>query len=201
MQAFQSPAPAFVTPSMGTPQQLPLQQQQQQPMQQLPQQVQPSPVHRQPSMATPGPAQSPAMGGQSPAVTPAPAKPKPEWTEHTAPDGRKYYYNSSTKQSSWTKPAALGGPPVSRLELLIPVLWSAAGMHLAGHDMVQVALWHAGMCMDQVLAVTHLEAHALSSHKFLDQNRPAAPRLRLQLLDSSLLVQVVCVDVRWTYSP
>ncbi|KAK9857235.1 hypothetical protein WJX84_007848 [Apatococcus fuscideae] len=98
-QAFQPPAQPFGAPSMGTPQQ------------QLPQQAQPSPAHR-PVMGTPGPAQSPALGGQSPAITPAaaPAKPKPDWTEHTAPDGRKYYYNAVTKQSSWTKPAALGGP-------------------------------------------------------------------------------------------
>lgn len=26
------------------------------------------------------------------------------WTEHTAPDGRKYYYNASLKKSSWTMP-------------------------------------------------------------------------------------------------
>jgi len=27
-----------------------------------------------------------------------------DWTEHTAPDGRKYYYNNKTKQSKWEKP-------------------------------------------------------------------------------------------------
>merc|ERR1712179_130994 len=26
---------------------------------------------------------------------------KTDWTEHTAPDGRKYYYNTLTKQSKW----------------------------------------------------------------------------------------------------
>ena len=30
-----------------------------------------------------------------------------EWTEHKAPDGRTYYYNAITKQSSWTKPDQL----------------------------------------------------------------------------------------------
>lgn len=30
-----------------------------------------------------------------------------DWTEHTAPDGRLYYYNSVTKQSSWEKPDEL----------------------------------------------------------------------------------------------
>lgn len=29
------------------------------------------------------------------------------WTEHKAPDGRTYYYNNVTKQSSWEKPDAL----------------------------------------------------------------------------------------------
>jgi pre-mRNA-processing factor 40 len=29
------------------------------------------------------------------------------WQEHTAPDGRKYYYNTETKESSWTKPDEL----------------------------------------------------------------------------------------------
>lgn len=30
-----------------------------------------------------------------------------EWSEHKAPDGRTYYYNSITKQSHWEKPDAL----------------------------------------------------------------------------------------------
>jgi pre-mRNA-processing factor 40 len=32
---------------------------------------------------------------------------KPAWTEHKAPDGRTYYYNAGTKQSSWEKPDEL----------------------------------------------------------------------------------------------
>lgn len=30
-----------------------------------------------------------------------------DWTEHKAPDGRSYYYNSVTKQSAWEKPDEL----------------------------------------------------------------------------------------------
>ncbi|XP_078490152.1 uncharacterized protein LOC100186266 isoform X2 [Ciona intestinalis] len=30
-----------------------------------------------------------------------------DWTEHTAPDGRKYFYNVQTKQSKWEKPEEL----------------------------------------------------------------------------------------------
>ncbi|XP_055612659.1 pre-mRNA-processing factor 40 homolog A [Uranotaenia lowii] len=33
-----------------------------------------------------------------------------EWTEHKAPDGRTYFYNSVTKQSSWEKPDELKSP-------------------------------------------------------------------------------------------
>lgn len=33
-----------------------------------------------------------------------------EWTEHKAPDGRVYYYNNVTKQSSWEKPDELKTP-------------------------------------------------------------------------------------------
>ena len=27
-----------------------------------------------------------------------------EWKEYTSPDGRKYYYNKTTRESRWTKP-------------------------------------------------------------------------------------------------
>ena len=30
-----------------------------------------------------------------------------KWTEHDAPDGKKYYYNSETQQSVWEKPQEL----------------------------------------------------------------------------------------------
>ena len=32
---------------------------------------------------------------------------KETWTEHKAPDGRTYYYNAATRQSSWEKPDSL----------------------------------------------------------------------------------------------
>lgn len=37
------------------------------------------------------------------------------WSEHTAPDGRVYYYNSETKVSTWSKPDELK----SKTELLL----------------------------------------------------------------------------------
>eukprot|EP00892_Ulva_mutabilis_P004456 jgi/Ulvmu1/2382/UM130_0015.1 len=51
-----------------------------------------------PAAGAPGPGAAP--GGSAPAV-------KCDWSEHTAPDGRKYYYNTVTKTSVWQKPKAL----------------------------------------------------------------------------------------------
>ncbi|KAL4419958.1 hypothetical protein ABPG75_007056 [Micractinium tetrahymenae] len=56
-----------------------------------------------PPAGVPGGFPGAAPGGAPPAA-------KPDWTEHTAPDGRKYYYNSRTKQSSWEKPDELKTP-------------------------------------------------------------------------------------------
>ncbi|XP_075055774.1 pre-mRNA-processing factor 40 homolog B isoform X4 [Mixophyes fleayi] len=42
-------------------------------------------------------------------------KKKSLWTEHKAPDGRTYYYNTDTKQSTWEKPDELK----SKTELLL----------------------------------------------------------------------------------
>ncbi|KAM3917565.1 pre-mRNA-processing factor 40 homolog A [Leptodactylus fuscus] len=38
------------------------------------------------------------------------AKPKSLWTEHKSPDGRTYYYNIETKQSTWEKPDDMKTP-------------------------------------------------------------------------------------------
>lgn len=43
-------------------------------------------------------------GGQDAAPGSAAGPPVGAWTEHTSPDGRKYYYNAVLKKSSWTKP-------------------------------------------------------------------------------------------------
>ncbi|BFY99058.1 hypothetical protein BsWGS_02097 [Bradybaena similaris] len=52
---------------------------------------------------------SPAGGDRSSHNSPGQEK-KSAWGEHKAPDGRIYYYNSITKESSWEKPEELKTP-------------------------------------------------------------------------------------------
>nr|DAD48228.1 TPA_asm: hypothetical protein HUJ06_018165 [Nelumbo nucifera] len=45
------------------------------------------------------------------AVQPSPTQQSSsDWQEHTSPDGRRYYYNKKTRQSSWEKPLELMTP-------------------------------------------------------------------------------------------
>ncbi|KAL3270795.1 hypothetical protein HHI36_021318 [Cryptolaemus montrouzieri] len=87
------PPPAFVPPqSIGTPPLIPP--------------VQIPPIGGFAPIIPPFSVPPPGFGG-----FPAPAaNPSDQWTEHKAPDGRTYYYNSVTKQSSWQKPDQLKSP-------------------------------------------------------------------------------------------
>lgn len=88
-----------------------MQQQQQQPPGHGPVTVQPSVAQL---MAQQRPAAQPQQQPQAAAASPAASAAAPvsdSWTEHTAPDGRKYFYNKATKQSSWERPASLAAAP------------------------------------------------------------------------------------------
>ena len=64
-------------------------------------------------MPPPGGVPPPWAGGPVPFIEPC------DWSEHTSPDGKKYYYNAKTSESVWEKPKELtdfelrvkGGPP------------------------------------------------------------------------------------------
>merc|ERR1719357_750161 len=43
-----------------------------------------------------------------------------KWTEHTAPDGKKYYYNAETQESVWEKPQELKDWQVDQIRLHDP---------------------------------------------------------------------------------
>ena len=62
-----------------------------------------------PGMAPP-PGFPPPWGmppGMPPWMAPGGMMPMCDWTEHTSPDGKKYYYNAKTEQSVWEKPKEL----------------------------------------------------------------------------------------------
>ncbi|XP_077979114.1 pre-mRNA-processing factor 40 homolog B-like isoform X2 [Glandiceps talaboti] len=50
---------------------------------------------------------SPSRTGKSTSQSKLKDKKKSPWTEHKAPDGRTYFYNTSNKQSTWEKPDEL----------------------------------------------------------------------------------------------
>uniref|UniRef100_A0A8C7Y4Y7 Pre-mRNA-processing factor 40 homolog A n=1 Tax=Oryzias sinensis TaxID=183150 RepID=A0A8C7Y4Y7_9TELE len=50
------------------------------------------------------------MAPRIPAATVQPTGPKSVWTEHKSLDGKTYYYNTETKQSTWEKPDDLKSP-------------------------------------------------------------------------------------------
>ena len=55
----------------------------------------------------------------APGAAPDANRPRTDWTEHTAPDGRKYYYNAKLAKSSWEKPEELqSGQEKSELRLV-----------------------------------------------------------------------------------
>ncbi|KDR11070.1 pre-mRNA-processing factor 40 homolog B isoform X1 [Zootermopsis nevadensis] len=58
----------------------------------------------------PGGSVAPQQGDASHIGDGTEAKSQSDWTEHKAPDGRTYYYNSLTKQSLWEKPDELKTP-------------------------------------------------------------------------------------------
>ena len=60
-----------------------------------------------PPFGMPPPGFMPPTGGMPPpwaAAGPVPFVEPCDWTEHTAPDGKKYYFNPKTQESVWEKP-------------------------------------------------------------------------------------------------
>ncbi|KAI4500072.1 hypothetical protein M0802_004942 [Mischocyttarus mexicanus] len=63
-----------------------------------------------PQITAPGLPPPTPLASDTPSGISVSSEKKSDWTEHKAPDGRTYYYNSITKQSLWEKPDELKTP-------------------------------------------------------------------------------------------
>jgi CUG-BP- and ETR3-like factor len=63
----------------------------------------------------------------------APAALGSQWSEHNAPNGRKYYYNSVTGESTWERPAELSAPPAADISRVAGAAGVAGGFLQQAH--------------------------------------------------------------------
>lgn len=98
------------------------------------------PQQRPAGLGAPSPAQQQARPG-APGSAPGSANPAlaplaPGWTEHTAPDGRKYYHNKGTGKSAWVRPVAEAAPAPAAAPKPEPV---KVRQHTMASPMVELA--------------------------------------------------------------
>merc|ERR1719357_314462 len=82
----------------------------------------PPPPWGMPPWGMPGPGGPPGMppwGMGGPGMPPV-GEGMCKWSEHTAPDGKKYYYNAETQESVWEKPQELKDWEVDQIRLHDP---------------------------------------------------------------------------------
>ena len=82
--------------------------------------VLPASVSQETEKLSPQVEQKPALPEKKKKRRKKPEKKDTPWTEHKAPDGRTYFYNTETKQSSWQKPDDLK----SEAEVCTPLIIS-----------------------------------------------------------------------------
>jgi len=126
----------------------------------------------------------PAVRERSAAMPPPPPPPPPkdEWREAKTPEGHSYYYNLSTRDSTWERPIALGGPHVYTVGKEVEV-WSN-GMRVWGRGRVEkvdggkvtaeFALPGRGVAKKE-LPVAHRDLRPVpsSAHKLTDEEKIA----------------------------
>lgn len=67
----------------------------------------------------------------------------PGWTEHTAPDGRKYFFNKASNKSVWDRHLAEAPAATPPPKVCLPILWQppafsrkpSHALHSIGHKM------------------------------------------------------------------
>ncbi|XP_030309990.1 pre-mRNA-processing factor 40 homolog A isoform X4 [Calypte anna] len=99
------------------------------------------------------------------------SKQKSTWTEHKSPDGRTYYYNTETKQSTWEKPDDLKTPAE---QLLSKCPWkeykSDSGKPYYYNSQTKESRWAKPKELEDLEAMIKAEENSIKP----DESTPAA---------------------------
>ncbi|KAH0509810.1 Pre-mRNA-processing factor 40-like protein A [Microtus ochrogaster] len=103
-----------------------------------------------------------------------PALPKSMWTEHKSPDGRTYYYNTETKQSTWEKPDDLKTPAE---QLLSKCPWkeykSDSGKPYYYNSQTKESRWAKPKELEDLEAMIKAEESSFTPKKEEEESQPA----------------------------
>ncbi|XP_056418102.1 pre-mRNA-processing factor 40 homolog B isoform X3 [Hyla sarda] len=107
------------------------------------------------------------------------------WTEHKAPDGRTYYYNTETKQSTWEKPDELK----SKTELLLSqCCWkeykSDTGKPYYYNSKTKESRWTKPKDLEELEVLIKQEEEAGIDHE--NKSAPSSPRSTAALSDTEM---------------
>ncbi|KAK2516184.1 Prpf40a [Columba guinea] len=101
------------------------------------------------------------------------SKQKSTWTEHKSPDGRTYYYNTETKQSTWEKPDDLKTPAE---QLLSKCPWkeykSDSGKPYYYNSQTKESRWAKPKELEDLEAMIKAEENSAASKKEDDDAQP-----------------------------
>ncbi|CAM5147204.1 unnamed protein product [Eretmochelys imbricata] len=113
-----------------------------------------------------------------------PSKQKSMWTEHKSPDGRTYYYNTETKQSTWEKPDDLKTPAE---QLLSKCPWkeykSDSGKPYYYNSQTKESRWAKPKELEDLEAM--IKAEENSSKPEESTPTPSAPTVATEITDTT----------------
>ncbi|XP_067405533.1 pre-mRNA-processing factor 40 homolog A isoform X2 [Emydura macquarii macquarii] len=113
-----------------------------------------------------------------------PSKQKSMWTEHKSPDGRTYYYNTETKQSTWEKPDDLKTPAE---QMLSKCPWkeykSDSGKPYYYNSQTKESRWAKPKELEDLEAM--IKAEENSSKPEESTSTSSAPAVATEVTDSS----------------
>ncbi|NXI55475.1 PR40A factor, partial [Chloroceryle aenea] len=121
------------------------------------------------------------------------SKQKSTWTEHKSPDGRTYYYNTETKQSTWEKPDDLKTPAE---QLLSKCPWkeykSDAGKPYYYNSQTKESRWAKPKELEDLEGNVNKEFQAVHD---LRQKKPWCQSTAVKLLLEIQTTEISCIVV------